>query len=154
MKIWLKLTFQIPSPPRLPHSQNPNHETASKPACLRSLCVLIAIPSLISAVLLLFAIIIQNHPHLYSPVKAEVPFVDTHECLDVLLKMLMSKVGSVFLVSDTAIPPTPVRRRPVKPTFGFLERRLKLCAKTRLMRLASIVPFLFGVSLSPLILDT
>ena len=82
------------------------------------------------------------------------PFVDTHECLDVLLKMLMSKVASVFLVSDAAISPTPVRRRPVKPTFGFLERRLKLCAKTRLMRLASIVPFLFGVSLSRLILDT
>ena len=41
----------------------------------------------------------------------------------------------------------------MKPTFGFLERRLKLGAKTRLMWQASIVPFLFGFSSPGLILD-
>ena len=46
-----------------------------------------------------------------------------------------------------------VRQRPMKPTFGFLERRLKLGAKTRLMWQASIVPFLFGFSSPGLILD-
>ena len=45
-------------------------------------------------------------------------------CLNVFFLRLSynsaSNVPSVFLASDTAI--SPVRQRPMKPTFGFLER--------------------------------